>query len=204
MSAKRTMSVLVLLLITLSVFLSSCASDQAQEIAVIVALTQTAAALQQQPVPETQLPAAQGYAPLSEQECSALNDALSVRIGFSGQVTSPVPFEDFVKGEAGSGCQIFFSATGVNYPNSTGLADPATAVLQETGWVEDMAYGAGGAGGYATAFRKDATLCTMIVAAEPADRSLCPADQPIASCWENLAPEQKLFSVTLNCSTYSP
>ncbi len=204
---KKT-SIALSLALLLSFSLAACApqaDDSQQKIAVIVALTQTADALQAPPATAapTQTPAS-GYLPLSAEECAALNNALSSAAGYPGAIASPVPFEDFQTGQTGNGCQIRFQTSGLDMENFEPLVNPVASALLAAGWTEDLAYGAGGAGGYGTAFRKDSTLCLTLVESKPSDPALCPADQPMAVCWANLLPQQKTFNLTLNCATYVP
>jgi hypothetical protein len=228
MTAKKRIPALLLVFVLLSVFISSCGNNQDTEVAVIVALTQTAAALQQPassapellasptaesaPLPtptlassETLPVAIPGYQPLDPNTCEALNNALIASTGISGNWEYPVPFQDFIKGESGLGCQITFSTTGASITDMMGgLYDPAQTTLQGLGWVEDTSYGAGGPLALATGYRKETALCLVSVKGVPVDRALCPSDQPIGMCWEKLTPEQKILTLNLNCSVYNP
>lgn len=230
MKLKKNVLVLLLVCLAISALVSSCGGNQDTDVAVIVALTQTAAALQQpasapvleptatstaadlapaatQPLPTATLPpvAAKGYQPLDPTSCEALNSALIGSLGISGSWEYPVPFTDYIKGESGSGCQVTFSTTGASVSNyMDGLYKPAQATLQGLGWVEDVNYGAGGPLGMSTGYRKDNVLCLLSAKGEPVDRALCPSDQPIGSCWEKLTPDQQILTLTLNCSAYNP
>jgi hypothetical protein len=69
------------------------------------------------------------------------------------------------------------------------------------GWYEDVRYTGGGPGGIVTGFgQPGGTLCLTVIASEPAEDELCPDDQPIFACWENLMPEQKRYETVLNCA----
>jgi hypothetical protein len=151
-------------------------------------------------VPPTQAAAQQGGFVPAKTSCDELNAQLSASIGRQGSITASVPFEDYVNSGKGTACQIAFSATGKDMADFTGLSKPAEDTLTREHWTDMPDYGAGGAGGYQTAYNRGNVLCFMFVEAEPADPALCPSDQPIATCWETLKPEQKIFNLTLNCA----
>lgn len=231
---KKTLSV-VSALILISIFAVSCApKDLSKDIAVIVALTQTAAALQQPalsvsataepqqptaiptqvPVTEpTQTPAAAptqapvvaaGYQPFNIDQCNALKDDLSAGIGYPGVVIAPVPFEDFINKKTGLGCEITISQTGQYVTDMNALMNPAKGVMDGQGWTIDQAYGVAGAGAIGWAYRKDATICMTVFSMQETDPALCPGNEPVSVCWSRLAPEQLKYSAKLNCSTYVP
>lgn len=217
---KRISSFLVLLFL-LSTFLIACGGmDQDTEIAVIVALTQTAAAQQPQAqnaqtdpsAVATEMPilsvtdapavALSGYQPYAS--CADLYNSASASNGLTGTLSSPVPFSDFVTGQNGTACQIIYSTTNAVLPADVDPFRLTTAMLASQGWAEDMNYGAGGATGLTTAFRKDTTLCMVGYERSPIDRALCSSNEPIGNCFEKLAPEQIIYTLTLTCSTYTP
>ncbi|MCJ7432503.1 MAG: hypothetical protein MUO77_03355 [Anaerolineales bacterium] len=142
----------------------------------------------------------QDYSPMSAGDCSTLNAALSANTGVQGGVTPSIAFDDYVNSKSGSGCQINFVATGQTFSNFTGLSQPVEATLVSLGWQQDARYGAGGAGGYAIAYAKGKNLCLLVVESAPSDSSLCPGNEPFTVCWDRLAPEQKIFNLTLNCA----
>jgi hypothetical protein len=151
-------------------------------------------------IPPTQVAAQQdGFVP-AVNSCKELNEQLSASVGIQGTAADSVPFEDYINSGKGTACQIAFSATGKDMENFTGLTKPAEDTLTREHWTNMPDYGAGGAGGYQTAYNRGNVLCFMLVEAKPVDPALCPSDQPIATCWETLKPEQKVFNLTLNCA----
>jgi hypothetical protein len=146
----------------------------------------------------------QDYMPISTGDCSALNTELSSATGVQGGINPSVTFTDYVNSKSGTGCLISFSATGQTFSNFTGLSNPAENTLKNLGWQADMNYGAAGAGGIGMGYVKGNNLCLLSARSAPSDRALCPENQPIASCWEKLAPEQKIFTLTLNCAQATP
>jgi len=209
----------ILLFVTLSsIFAASCgASNRETDIAVIVALTQTAAALQQpQSAPQTEaatdaptevpavVPPVSGYQPYDAVACTSLSDVIFANVGLTGSVLSPVPLDDYITGQNGSACQIAYAGTSATVPATVDLYASASSTLIAQGWVEDINYSAGGPTGLASAFRKDASLCLVSFERMPVDRALCNANEPIASCFAILSPEQITLNLTLTCSTLYP
>ena len=197
MKRNRTYSAVMLfvMLLLASACQPAAQSDELQ-VKVIVALTQTAAALENPPAPavvETQLPG--DYQPLNVEDCTALRDALSQTTGVPGEIASPVPFEDYVNDKTGFGCEITFSITGQD-----SITTPATTELAAMGWQENNAYGAAGAGGYVSAYQSGDALCLFTAQVEPADENACPPGQGYIQCMGNLTPDQLLHSVILNCA----
>lgn len=227
---QRIFPPLCLLILMASVTLSSCAgADRETEIAVIVALTQTAAAQQLPPVDvaateapaQTEVPAPtdtssiateepapapvplSGYQPYDSTSAAQLSASISSSTGLVSVISS-APFEDYVTGQKGTAVQITYSSTNAALPAGADPFGTAMATLISQGWVEDTRYGAGGATGIQTGIRKDATLCLIGYAREPIDRALCSAGESISMCFDKLAPEQILYKMTLTCSTYFP
>lgn len=217
LNIKITFTLSILTLVSLLAV--SCGGNRGVDVAVIVALTQTAAALEQQSalptaangptqqspvqnptaesVPSVNSGSQQDYTPMNTDDCSTLNAALSASAGIQGEVTPSMAFNDYVNSKSGSGCQINFVATGQTFSNFTGLSQPVEATLVSLGWQQDARYGAGG---YATAYAKSKNLCLLVVESAPSDSSLCPGNEPFTVCWDRLTPEQKIFNLTLNCA----
>jgi putative hemolysin len=140
------------------------------------------------------------YQPLGTAECTELADSLAQGLGV-GALISQAPFQDFANNKDGTGCQIMVSGTGLDFENLGVVESAVRKTIMGRGWYEDVRYGGGGAGGIMTGFgRPGGTLCLTIIAAEPAEDGLCPDDEPIFVCWENLTPEQKRFETVLNCA----
>jgi hypothetical protein len=187
----------------LALVISACSPQSQQvdemQVAVIVSLTQTAAALQNQPVAPTEAPATpqplSDYYPLSTEECTTLEAYISQSVGFTGEITNPVPFNDYVAEKNGDGCQIQYSAT-----RPTELSAQVQPSLTNLGWQEDDSYGAGGIGGSITAFRNSDMLCMYASEVQAADENACPMGEGYISCMMSLPPEALLDTITLNCA----
>ena len=169
------------------------------QVAVIVSLTQTAAALQNQPALPTEIPATSqspsDYQPLSAEECTTLNTYISQAVGFTGEITSPVPFNDFVAEKNGHGCQIQYATNG-NYD----IGSQVITSLATLGWQEDGIYAGPGLTGYGTAFRNSDMLCMYDTNVGAADKSACPIGEGYFLCLTSLPPEALLRTTTLNCA----
>jgi len=176
-----------------------------KEVAVVVALTQTAMAMDNPPpTPATTeaAPTAEptgDYQPISEQECSDLNALLSQQTGIAGAVTNPAPFDDYVNETSGFGCAISLTTTRAD-EKSNQLWGAASEALGADGWVEDMMYGAGGIGGSIGAYRKGDQLCLTASYVGPIDKSLCPEGEGYFNCVQNLPPEQIRYGFDANCA----
>ena len=156
------------------------------------------------PVPATAtVPAtaeAQGdLQPLSEVDCIDLADAMSRALSILGD-TVVAPFEDYISGKSGAGCQTTVIGTGNDFQHVGVIADTMTEMLQAQGWQEDINYAGGGPGGLIAGFRKANGLCLLVVSSGPSDEGLCSDDEPFGACWERLTPEQRIFTITLNCT----
>jgi hypothetical protein len=201
---KQMRTTLLVLLCSSLLLASGCAPaglpDELQ-VAVIVALTQTAAALEASPAQETatpvEAPPTGGYQPLPAEECRSLQEAMAQAVGIPGELNSPVPFEDYIKSTSGSGCEIRFSVVGLD-----SVTTPATAGLKVLGWQENQAYAAGGVGGYVSAYENGDALCLFTSLVEAADENACPSGQGYIQCMGELKPDELRHSVILNCARW--
>lgn len=138
-------------------------------------------------------------------------DCERVRVVFEQTIGAPVTvesvaFSDRVTGGTGTACRVHGTGTGATY----GMAGPSfstlISMLQDIGWTEDSYnYGAGGATGMATGFKKGGAIGLLHVGWQPSADANCPKDQPIGTC--ALTPEQKIFDVTFDVAdmvVYNP
>lgn len=149
-------------------------------------------------VPTETVSAQGGFQPLSSARCGDLMDGVAQTLGLEVTMTQ-APFEDHVSGQAGVGCQLTANGTGVNFENVDVIYTPLTEMLQARGWYEDIAYSGGGPGAMLSGFRQADELCLVVVSSGPTDADLCPDDKPFAVCWEKLTPNQRLYTIVLNC-----
>ena len=194
--------------IILSLLVTACggtsAPDPEQEIAAIVSSTQTAIAMGAPLVLAGTPTALTGdYLPISQQECTDLQMALSGLSGIAGQISNAEPFNDSVDQKTGFGCKISLTTDGTN-ANHDKLGDIAPAVLEAKGWTEDGRYAAPGIGGLADGYTKGDQLCLTVSYVEPSDQSLCNANETFLNCLERLPPEQIRYGFDLNCAQPAP
>ena len=137
------------------------------------------------------------FQPLSPVACNDLADAVAQTLGVE-VATAEAPFQDYVSGKDGTGCQTTATGTGLDFENFVVVAISLKEMLEGQGWWGDMMYVADGPTGAAGGFRKANGLCLLSVNWEPSEDADCPSDQPISTC--QLAPEQQLYSIVLNCA----
>jgi len=153
------------------------------------------------PATATSVPTATAKAPsdiwpLGSDECTNLADAMSQTLGIPGETTE-APFEDHVSQRTGTGCQTTITGTGLDFEDVQAVGNALRRMIQAQGWYEDFRHGGGGPTGELTGFRQANKLCRLIVGWEPSEDANCPSDQPISAC--ELSPEQKLYTISLNC-----
>jgi hypothetical protein len=151
--------------------------------------------------PPTSEPAWGDFRPLDATACGELADAMAEALGVPA-ATEQAPIEDYTTGKSGTGCQMSATGTGVAFDHVGVPFDVVTAMLQTRGWKEDTQYAGGGPGAVLAGYRQDTGLCLLQVSSGPAEEGLCAADEPFAVCWETLTPEQRAFTIMLNCGWY--
>jgi hypothetical protein len=142
-----------------------------------------------------------GFEPLPPERCYELGQAMMHSLQVTVTLTE-ASFEDYVQGTSGTGCQATAEGTGADFESYASAAASLQAIMDERGWREDQAYAAGGPTGMATAFRQGGGLCLVSAGWAPSSDAHCPSDQPISAC--DLAPEQQLYTVRINCAQESP
>jgi putative hemolysin len=128
---------------------------------------------------------------------SDLVDALAQALGMA-VTTAQVPFQDYISGEIGVGWQATATGTGLDFESYMVVAEALRGALESYGWQEDIQYAGGGPTGILTGYRQANTLCLLLAGWEPSEDADCPSDRPISAC--ELAPEQKLYTITLTCA----
>jgi hypothetical protein len=130
--------------------------------------------------------------------CNELADEMEQMLGVGMAITAPAPFEDYITGQTGTGCQVTASGTGLDFENVGVVVDALSGMFQTRGWQEDISYDGAGPTGMLGGYRQDNMLCLWLVDWAPSEEANCPSDQPISAC--ELSPEQKLYTITLNCA----
>jgi hypothetical protein len=135
-----------------------------------------------------------GFKPVDSTACGDLAKAMGQALGVKAVVVE-APFQDYVTGQAGTGCHAAVAGSGWDF---VAVTKSLWAMLAAQGWQEDTMYAADGPTGTAGGFRQGDGLCLVTVEWKPSPDANCPSDKPISDC--QLKPEQKLYSVSLNCA----
>ncbi|MBL6965639.1 MAG: hypothetical protein ISR60_03705 [Anaerolineales bacterium] len=185
-------------------FVSACGAAQSgpteAEIAIAVALTQTAIALEAQPPTAEPSPTPEdALQPISEEACNTLSTAIGQTVGFLGEI-SQVPFEDEISHLSGTACEIKHEVSGVNFENPLNVFQLIDETLQTQGWQEDPQYMAIGFVGEIRGYRSGNGLCRLWVNGNATDNALCADHATMNTCWPTLTPEQRLINITLLCA----
>jgi putative hemolysin len=138
-----------------------------------------------------------GIQPLMEEVCNGQAQAVAHFLNVFEVVQSVAQLDDYASGVSGTGCLATVVGDGAKFPSPDAVVSTLGGMLAEQGWTEDMNLQAGGPTGMAAGYRKGGEICLVSAMWEPAASANCPKDQPIMLC--SLAPEQKLYTVTLNC-----
>jgi hypothetical protein len=75
-------------------------------------------------------------------------------------------------------------------------------MLKEQGYTHDPMLVVGSNIGTGKGYRRDGQICLATAVWHPSDPALCPDDREFSEC--QLEPEQKIFTVTLNCGVETP
>ena len=135
-----------------------------------------------------------GFKPLDSAACGDLAKAMEQALGVK-TATAEAPFQDYITGQAGTGCQTTAAGAGWDF---VAVNKSLRAMLTAQGWQEDMMHAADGPAGTASGFRQGDGLCLLTVEWKPSPDANCPSDKPISDC--QLKPEQQLYSISLNCA----
>ena len=138
-----------------------------------------------------------GYVPLSPAECTALGTTMMQTLGVPVMVAQ-APFQDYVSGQSGTGCEMTATGTGADFTSLDGTEEALGTALEAQGWSEDIQYQAGGPTGIGSGWRKGSDLCLLNVGWQPSPAANCPQDQPVSAC--NVPPEEQIYTISLNCA----
>ncbi len=139
------------------------------------------------------------YARLNQTECDSLTAELARVTRMQALYPDYALFENPLSGKAGTGCNLVVSADGAQIADWGGMIDAVSSMLGDEGFTEDPAYAAGGPGALLSGYKKDKAFCLFKAEMSAIEPGLCPSDQPVAECWDNLEPEQLLYTLSLNC-----
>jgi Tol biopolymer transport system component len=134
--------------------------------------------------------------------CDGQAQAMSHTLDDLTPTQSEEPLTDTVTGATGTGCQSTITGTGVQFESPSAVVDELEGMLLSQGWMADPMLVADGPTGTAQGYRLDDQICWAGAGWEPDDSANCPADQAISAC--QVTPEQKNYTVTLNCGVETP
>jgi len=211
---RQTQFLLILSLaaFTIGACSPSSALSEEEEIATMVAQTQTAAAPGlESPESSDQLATdvppgtvAGDLQPLSPEECEQLAGFMINRMFIPPVEQREIAVERL--GETGYGCQAIGIGDGNMFPDMMVLEDAMGGILGELGWTEDRSapacLGTGGWGPGASSscyFQADA-LCELFIHVDPINKELCSDDEPITACFAQLQPDLILYTAELTCA----
>jgi hypothetical protein len=211
MNSLRWTKIMILILLAV-LLITACGPSDEESIAIIVALTQTAAAqatedaiaaaLEATEAPQVIFPG--DLQPLSAAECDQLAAFMVNRLPVPPVEQMEVAVER--EGETGSGCQAIAVGTGEVFPDMMVVEDAMGGILEELGWTEDstapacLGTGGWGPGASSRCYTQADALCELFVHVDPIDDALCSDDEPIFVCFESLAPEQIVYTINLTCA----
>jgi Tol biopolymer transport system component/putative hemolysin len=135
--------------------------------------------------------------PLPAEVCNGQAQAMSHTLDDLIPTQSEEPLTDTVNGVTGVGCQAIITGSGVDFESPASVVDELGVMLTGQGWTTDPMLVADGPTGTAQGYRKDDQICWASAGWEPDVSANCPKDQAISAC--PVTPEQKNYTVTLNC-----
>ncbi len=135
--------------------------------------------------------------PLIMEVCDGEAQAMAHALDVIEVTQSEAPLNDPVTGVSGTGCMSTITGNGAKFKGPDMVAKALGGTLVEEGWAEDQQLAAGGPTGIGTGYRKDNQICLVAAGWKPDASANCPSDQPITAC--NVTPEQKLYTIILNC-----
>ena len=139
--------------------------------------------------------------PLSMEVCDGEAQAMSHTLDDLVPTQSEAPLSDPVTGASGTGCQSTITGTGAQFGSPSAVVNELGSMLVGEGFVADPMLAADGPTGTSMGYRKDNEICVASAIWTPAESANCPQDAPITTC--SLTPEQKIYTVTLNCGVES-
>ena len=135
----------------------------------------------------------------AQKECMQLNTLLAAHISLPSEVEHK-SFDDAAIGLTGEGCEVSAMGDGNAAANWGANVSAFLEALSANGWQEDLAFSGAGAGGLISVYRKDGTVCQVLIESSPVDLQLCSDDEPFFACMERLPAEQKQYLMNIACT----
>lgn len=149
-----------------------------------------------------QLQAGLTIQPLPVEVCDGQAQAMAHALNVLEVTQSEEPLEDLVSGVKGIGCQATVTGNGSQFESPEAVVNTLGTMMEEQGWTHDPMLVVGSSIGTGKGYRKDDQICLATAVWHPQDPTLCPDDQEITEC--QLEPEQKIYTITLNCGVETP
>jgi hypothetical protein len=124
--------------------------------------------------------------------------ALGQTFGLTAVTTPDAFFVDPMGSTEGTGCRAALTGTEVLFTSPQAVVDKVGPTLQMMGWTPDPQYVVGSTIGAGQGYRKDSGLCLLVATWQPSPDANCPPDKGYDEC--SLKPEQKVYTVELNCA----
>ncbi len=141
--------------------------------------------------------------PLDSATCGTLADNLGQVYGRDVAQTPDAFFVDPMGagGSEGTGCKVTITGTEVLFTSLPSVVERMDSVMMGLGWAADPKYKVGSTMGLGQGYYKENGLCLFTVTWQPSPDANCPSDKPPDEC--QLQPEQKIYTVELNCAQTS-
>ena len=109
-------------------------------------------------------------------------------------------FNDQTIGLMGDGCIVLATGNTATIPDWGAGTSTMNTQIQAAGWQNDTMFSAGGPGSSSDTYRSQGYVCRYETLMQPSDASLCSSDEPLAACFDRLAPEQIVLTATISCA----
>ncbi|PKN99280.1 MAG: hypothetical protein CVU42_08495 [Chloroflexi bacterium HGW-Chloroflexi-4] len=135
------------------------------------------------------------YEPIETSLCFMLQEEMATALDKDIYTESQAPFLDVVGREAGQGCRLTATGTGVDFSDPWSVVNTLISTVG-AGWTQSPDYAAGGGTGSVAGLYRDMALMLIKVNWKPDMGVECPADQPLDDC--GLTPEQMIYTIEID------
>lgn len=139
------------------------------------------------------------YQPGDPAACRTLRDDVAQVLSVEATlVAEPAAFESLPEELGGTSCLITATGTGEDFPNFVDVVNDLVQLLEGQGWSRDPLYVADSPTSTIVGLRQANQLAVIAVDWSPAPEVTCPPDEPIATCAEQLEPQQMVYTITVD------
>lgn len=156
------------------------------------------------PTPTAQTTSAtDDYRAINQALCATLRANVAQALNVTVEQGENAAFQSMIDNRSGVSCRLIATGTGENFTHFLDVANNLVAVLQRQGWTTDPQYVADSPTGTILGLRRDDDVIANGIAVvqvewNPAPGVECPADQPIATCAEQLEPSQTVYTISVD------